>query len=96
MRKRNWRDYWKEKKKIEKISQEPVISINEMLRRKGKLKKPTSQNQIKITPTSSFVERQNAYAQIKKLGLDKMVEKVCKIFGKVDGKGVDQISIKWN
>jgi hypothetical protein len=25
-----------------------------------------------------------------------MVEKVCKIFGKVDGKGVDQISIKWN
>ena len=34
--------------------------------------------------------------EIKKLGLDKMVEKVCKIFGKVDGKGVDQISIKWN
>ena len=97
MRKRNWAEYWRKRREQEKPDNRPLISINERLYRSGKLKKPTYQHQIKITPTSSFAVRQSAYAKMKELGLDQVVGKICECFGKVNGKGdMNQILIKWN
>ena len=96
MRKRNWADYWRKRRESEKIDNRPVITLYEKLCKSGKLKKPTYQHQIKITPTSSLAVRQRAYAKIQQLGLDEVVTKVCECFGKVNGKDTAQISIKWN
>ena len=96
MRKRNWREYWRKRREQEKPDNTPLISLNERLYLQGKLKKPTYQHQIKITPTSSFAVRQSAYAKMKELGLDQVVGKICECFGKVNGKETAQILIKWN
>ena len=96
MRKRNWREYWRKRREEEKPDNTPLISINERLYLQGKLKKPTYQHQIKITPTSSFAVRQNAYAKMKELGLDEAITKVCECFGKVNGRETAQILIKWD
>ena len=96
MRKRNWREYWRKRREQEKPDNTPLISLNERLYRSGKLKRKTYQHQIKITPTSSFAERQNAYAKMKELGLEKFITKVCECFGKVRGRETAQILIKWN
>lgn len=96
MRKRNWREYWRKRKEQEKNDNAPLFSINQKLYRSGKLKKPTYQHQILITPTSSFAVRQNAYAKMKELGLDEAITKVCECFGKVNGRETAQILIKWN
>jgi hypothetical protein len=96
MRKRNWAEYWRKRRESEKPDNTPLISINERLYRSGKLKKPTYQHQIKITPTSSFAERHSAFAKIQELGLSEVITKVCECFGKVNGKETAQILIKWN
>ena len=96
MRKRNWAEYWRKRREQEKPDNRPLISINERLYRSGKLKKPTYQHQIKITPTSSFAVRQSAHAKMKELGLSEVITKVCECFGKVNGKDTAQILIKWN
>jgi len=96
MRKRNWAEYWRKRREQEKPDNRPLISINERLYRSGKLKKPTYQHQIKITPTSSFAVRQSAHAKMIELGLDEAITKVCECFGKVNGKETAQILIKWN
>jgi len=96
MRKRNWAEYWRKRREQEKPDNRPLISINERLYRSVKLKRKTYQHQILITPTSSFAERQNAYAKMKELGLEKFITKVCECFGKVRGRETAQILIKWN
>lgn len=96
MKKRNWAEYWRKRREQEKPDNTPVITLYEMLYKSGKLKRNTYQHQIKITPTSSLAVRQRAYAKMKELGLDRVIEKISECFGKVNGKDMAQIFIKWN